>query len=87
MYIIYILQSLKDKRTYTGYTKDLKNRLYEHNTKKVTATKNRVPFKILYTEKVITLDEAKKREKYWKCGGGRRKLKEFFTKEFPPINL
>ena len=55
MYQIYILQSLKDKRTYIGYTSDLDARLKEHNLGKVAATRNRRPFKILYTENMENL--------------------------------
>ena len=77
MYHTYILQSLKNQRTYTGYTKDLDRRLKQHNTGQVTATKHRSPFKILFTEEFITETEAKKREHYWKSGAGRRKLKKY----------
>ena len=78
MYTVYILQSDKDKRTYTGYTHDIQKRLQEHNSGSVDATKNRRLFKILYTEEIQSLSEAKKRELYWKSGAGRRKMKGFF---------
>lgn len=84
MYDVYILKSLKDFRTYTGYAKDAESRLKEHNSGKVNATKNRRPLKILYTEKALTLAVAKKRELYWKSGVGRRKLKQYFKTGFPP---
>lgn len=85
MFYIYILQSLKDERTYTGFSENAHDRLIEHNSGKVDATKNRRPLKILFLEKVESLSLAKKREKYWKSGAGRRKLKEFFKNGFPPI--
>ena len=78
MYYVYILQSIKDGRTYIGYTNDLSERLKRHNAGSVTATKHRRPLKLLFSEDLPTEKEAKKREKYWKNGGGRRKLKEFF---------
>lgn len=87
MYKAYILQSLKDLRTYTGYTKNINIRLDEHNLGKVSATCYRRPFKILYTEEVNSLKEAKLREKYWKNGAGRRKLAKFFKNGFPPIKI
>jgi putative endonuclease len=81
MFYLYILQSLKDKRTYVGHTADIERRLWEHNSGRVLATKNRQPLKILKVETCATLSEAKKRELYWKSGAGRNKLKEFFKKE------
>ena len=84
-YIIYILLSKKDDRTYVGFCKNVTQRLKEHNSGKVRATHNRRPLKILYTEKTNTIRQAKHREKYWKSGGGRRKLKQFFNNGFPPI--
>jgi hypothetical protein len=32
------------------------------------------------------ITQAKKREKYWKSGAGRRKLKSFFKNGFPFAN-
>ncbi len=85
MYHVYILQSLKDKKTYTGFSKDAIQRLKVHNSGSVKATKSRRPLKILFTEECETLKETKKREKYWKSGAGRKKLKKFFNEGFPPI--
>lgn len=84
MYTVYILQSLKDLKTYTGYTEDLKLRLQRHNSGRVTATKNRRPLIIIFTENMQSLIDAKKRELYWKSGGGRRKLESYFKFGFPP---
>lgn len=76
MYYIYILQSQKDLRTYTGYTENLEKRVFQHNKGEVEATKNRRPLKLIYLEKFITMDEAKSREKYWKSGAGSKKPKK-----------
>jgi len=83
MFQVYILKSLKDLRTYTGHAKDANVRLVDHNAGRVDATKNRRPLEILFTEDLETLQEAKKRELYWKSGAGRRKLKEYFKNGFP----
>jgi len=85
MFYVYVLQSLKDKRTYVGFCEDIKSRLKEHNFGKVKATKHRCPFRIIYYEILDTERGAKKREKYWKSGAGRRKLKWYFKNGFPPI--
>jgi putative endonuclease len=81
MFYLYILQSLKDNRTYVGHTANIERRFCEHNSGRVPATKNRRPLKILKVETCGTLSEAKTRELYWKSGAGRKKLKEFFKKE------
>ncbi|MEK7519970.1 MAG: GIY-YIG nuclease family protein [Patescibacteria group bacterium] len=79
MYIVYILQSLNNGKTYTGFTKNMVQRLLEHNKGNVDATKNRRPLKILYTEEIANLADAKDRERYWKSGAGRRKIRKFFS--------
>ncbi len=78
MFLTYILLSLKDHRTYVGYTNNLNERLARHNSGQVTATQHRRPLKLLFHEELPTMQEAKKRELYWKSGAGRRKLKKFF---------
>ena len=79
MYFIYVLQSLKDGRTYVGYTSNLEERLKRHNSGQVTATRHRMPLKLLFSEQFEIIQEAKKRELYWKNGSGRRKLKQLFA--------
>jgi putative endonuclease len=86
MYYAYILQSLKDKKTYAGFCEDVDIRLKMHNSGRVNATENRRPFVILLTETFQTEKEAKDREQYWKSGSGRRKLKHLFKEGFPPIS-
>ncbi len=76
MYFIYVLHSLKDNKYYYGLTQNLDKRLKEHNNKEVPSTKNRVPFCLVYFEKVDTLVEARKREKYFKSGFGRKYIKK-----------
>jgi len=78
MFYIYVLLSLRDKKTYVGYTSNLLKRFKQHNAGQVMATKHRTPLKILFSEQFITSQEAKKRELWWKSGAGRRELKDFF---------
>ncbi|MEN9328072.1 MAG: hypothetical protein RI947_880 [Candidatus Parcubacteria bacterium] len=79
MYYIYVLQSLKDYRTYVGYTDNVERRIKQHNAGGSKSTRYRAPFKLLFTEEFATMAEAKKRELWWKSGAGRRKLKEYFS--------
>ena len=77
---LYVLQSLKDNRTYVGSTTNLEVRLLLHNSGRVKSTKHRIPLKVLFTEEFKTIQKAKKRELYYKSGAGRRRLKQFFEK-------
>ena len=83
MYYIYILKSRKDNNLYTGYTKDLKNRLKEHNDGKVPSTKNRLPVGLVYYEACLNQKDATHREKYLKTAWGKRfiktRLKNYLT--------
>lgn len=74
-YYTYLLQSETDKMFYTGYTKDLRKRLEEHNKGLVQSTKNRRPLKLVYYEGCLTQKDATQREKYLKTAWGKRYLK------------
>ena len=76
MFYTYVLKSNKDEKLYVGFTKDLKNRINEHNKGLVPATKSRRPLLLMYYEACLNENKAIKREKYFKTGFGRRYLKE-----------
>lgn len=75
MYYTYVIKSSKDGLFYTGFTKDLRNRLNEHNSGHVYSTKNRGPFELIYYEACLDEQDATAREKYLKSGMGKRYLK------------
>ncbi len=75
MYYTYVIQSRKDKRFYTGSTKDLQKRFDEHNSGKISSTRNRGPFVLIYYEACLNEQDARAREKYLKSGMGKRYLK------------
>ncbi len=75
---VYILFSRLAKRTYVGFSEDIERRFDEHNEGKVKATVPYIPWEILFIEQTTTVAIAKRREKYWKSGAGRRKIKEMF---------
>lgn len=75
MYYVYVLKSQKDGHLYYGMTKDLTNRLKQHNSGLVKSTKSRRPFVLVYSEKAPSISEARKKEKYFKSGFGRKYLK------------
>lgn len=74
-YYTYILQSLKDKKWYTGYAKDLRNRFMEHQKGQVFSTKGRGSFRLIYYEACLNKEDAIAREKYLKSGMGKRYLR------------
>lgn len=79
-YFVYILKC-KDNSLYTGYTTDPKRRLKEHNLGKgAKYTRSRKPVKMVYLEKLNTLNEALKRE--YKIKTLNRKEKIFLIEKF-----
>ena len=75
MIYVYVLLSEKDSYYYVGFTNDVCKRLTDHNNGKVKSTKNRRPFKLIYYEASLDIDDAIKREKYLKTTYGRRYIK------------
>jgi len=61
MVYIYVLRSLKSNIYYFGKTKDLENRVKEHNTGKTKFTKGHQPWKLIYSEKASDFEEGRKR--------------------------
>ncbi len=82
-YYVYILQSLKDSKFYTGYTENLKLRFEEHQKGYVISTRDRKPFRLVYFEGCLDKKDAIHREKYLKSYLGRmfrkNRLKSYLT--------
>lgn len=76
MYAVYVLKSLKDGRTYVGCTKNIENRIKEHNAGEVKSTKSRSPFVLWYKEEFHDKYDAFKREQHFKTSWGRRQLRK-----------
>ncbi len=75
MFYVYILQSVKNKELYIGYTSDLKNRIKEHNQGLNFSTKRYTPWEIIYYEACKEKTDARRREKYLKTTQGNRLIK------------
>ena len=76
MYIVYILLSQKyPEKFYIGFTKDLKQRLAEHNSASMGYSKRYAPWKV--ETHIVFSDESLARnfEKYLKAGSGHAFLK------------
>jgi len=61
-FTVYILQSQKDGRYYVGHTKDLSNRLEQHNRGASKSTRNHRPWRLVYCENFATKKDSIKRE-------------------------
>jgi putative endonuclease len=75
MVYVYVLQSARDGKLYTGCTRDLRRRLLLHNSGAVDATRNRVPLTLIYYEACLDERDAFRREKYLKTAYGKRFIK------------
>lgn len=85
MFYVYVLFSRKDKKLYIGFTPDLKKRMAKHNSGFVISTKNRRPLDLIYYEAYSLKEDAKRREKYLKSGGGRKDLAKQLDKQFEKL--
>jgi putative endonuclease len=74
-YYIYVLRSKKDGKNYTGYTKNLKLRLQQHNIGQVESTRHRLPLELIYFEGCLNQQDATHREKYLKTHYGKMFIK------------
>ncbi|MBI4833806.1 MAG: GIY-YIG nuclease family protein [Planctomycetes bacterium] len=50
MYYVYILESVTSKKYYIGYTNNLETRLNSHNNGLQRWTRNKGPWKLVYSE-------------------------------------
>jgi putative endonuclease len=83
MYYTYVLQSLKDSQFYAGFTENLKLRFEHHSKGQVESTWQRRPLKLIYYEACLRIEDAIRREKYFKSYHGKmflkRRLKSYLT--------
>jgi len=62
MYHVYVIQSVKNKTYYIGYTKTLQERIKQHNQVKTKSIRHKRPFKLIYIETYCDKTVAKKQE-------------------------
>ncbi|MDG2152275.1 MAG: GIY-YIG nuclease family protein [Polaribacter sp.] len=75
MFYVYAISSIEKNYIYVGLTSNFEERLKRHNGLKERTTKFYAPFKLIYLEEAITRIDARVREKYWKSGIGKEKLR------------
>ena len=76
MFVVYLLESSKDKSWYIGYTMNIIKRIKSHNKGENKSTKNKLLWKVIYYEMYLNKMDALGREKFLKSGAGRRFLKK-----------
>lgn len=76
MFYVYVLQSLKDKKYYIGFSTDLRRRIKDHNSGGTKSTKSRRPFRLLYYEAHHSEKDARRREIYFKTEKGKSSLRQ-----------
>jgi len=88
MFWVYVLVSESTNRRYIGQTNDLERRLAEHNSREHNPRKhtsrNKGPWRLVFSEQYATRSEAMKREKWLKSGVGRKWLNKTIGRASPP---
>jgi putative endonuclease len=82
MFYVYILKSLRDEKYYIGHTKNLQQRIEDHNRGKSPSVRSRAPFFLVYQEECPSRAQAMQREKQIKAyKGGNAFEKLIFQKQ------
>jgi putative endonuclease len=79
-FFVYVLVSERDRQVYIGMTEDVERRVQRHNDGKVKSTKSRIPFALVHQEHFSDRSTARKREKFFKSGIGRKVLKSILAR-------
>ena len=69
---MYIIQSRKNNRYYVGSTKNVQNRLIEHNAGKTRSTRHYIPWKVVFYKSYGNLNKAGKVERKIKKAKSRK---------------
>jgi len=75
MFYVYALSSLNHNYIYVGLIQNIEKRKKRHNDGRERTTKFYRPFVLIYSEACNTRPEVRIREKYWKSGVGKEKLR------------
>ena len=75
MVFVYVIKSAINGNLYVGIAKNISNRLKEHKNGKSRYTKGLRPWQLVYFEEHPDWSAAREREKYFKSGSGKEKLK------------
>jgi putative endonuclease len=80
MTTVYVLKSIRHGKRYVGLTeREVETRINEHNSGVTPWTRENGPFELVYSEIYENHDFARRRERYFKSGKGRRALDNLLT--------
>ena len=79
MVTLYVIKSEINSDLYVGITQRLNQRLKEHDSGTNRYTKGLRPWKLVYTEQYDNWSQARLKEKYYKSGSGKEKLKQILV--------
>ena len=82
MFYVYVLRSETNNKYYIGCTNNIDRRITEHNTGKSLYTKNKGPWKLMYTEQFDNLSNAMQREKQIKSWKKRSAIDKLINAAF-----
>ncbi len=85
--MFYVLKSQLDGKLYIGYTANLGNRMQEHNNGEVTSTKSRRPLELIFYEGYKSMEDAKRRERYFKTAKGKSSLNVMLRNSLKPSSI
>jgi len=81
MAYVYVLKSIRNNKRYVGFTtKTIEERMRQHCSGSTQWTRQNAPFEIIYYEEIEDIKAARKRERYFKTGQGRRLLDNILKK-------
>ncbi|NSW45374.1 MAG: GIY-YIG nuclease family protein [Bacteroidales bacterium] len=69
-FVVYILYSVKNKKTYVGITNNLIERFKSHNERGHGWTQKYRPWIVVWVEFFQDKEKARKKERYFKSGSG-----------------
>ncbi|WP_299128247.1 GIY-YIG nuclease family protein [uncultured Winogradskyella sp.] len=77
MFYVYAISSLKRNYIYVGMTENIDDRVLRHHSGREKTTRAYRPFELIYSETIKgSRQDARSREKYWKSGIGKEKLRQ-----------
>jgi putative endonuclease len=79
--VVYCLVSIDGKHRYVGLTTDAAMRLKNHNDGKVRSTAKGRPYRMIILRHVANRIDARRSEKYFKTGFGRKQLDRMLQEE------
>lgn len=85
MYYVYILQSQRNEKLYTGYSSNLKRRIAQHQRGEVHTTARMGEVKLIFYEAYINKEDARRREVYLKSTKGKRAIKLMLANTIGPV--